>query len=924
MSVRQLCLSITAIILLSSNSNASIVVSGIPHTENQPFPFALGSFYHNPQTLWFFVGAGETPSAAYRDMSISYATPMGSNFVGIMPETITINDVPGQPNPLFGAAIEHLSFSEKGIITTTQAQKNVLCLLKYYTSLSSILLYTAGPLKDADGNISQGIIALEGNPQNNVFGLILLPATGNFGDTGSQVSFGGFVSTPDPEKPSISHTTLTIDYGGRIERSTPALKVGSNLASIGSSATIHLAENFIPLNDENAKNLAPHFYVGISAIGGPGITDGVRGILMNASVPITPEGSLEANSIVGGIGPNTAVHINHLNTLHTSTELHYLVIAGGVGTESETDRTVYALPLTIAGTLAHKNAIPITVYHTLGSFWYRCFITPAQVPGDLFSPDHITDIYRARVGGNASLPGPIASLWTAKDNVFVSINENNAPERGGIFCSQGIFDTTGCLQGWTDWRRVNGLCEPVVYGATNQLTGNTWAAVHDAQNSVNTIVRTEWDEKSPFPQAVTHLFADQRPGTQGLIDFPLQHPAFDQTIGNRISLIVATGYNRIALIQSGSDTADGFFTATQEISHIHKDVMGGIGIIPEGTEAIIIEGARVAGLGGIVTADIVSDDTYSWLVVGGNGGLAILARPDGTGWPKGTLGAHFSGLPADATFKGIGKTRNVRKVIADGNNIYFLSDNEARRFTVSPSSVAAALDGETIGTLLASEQSLRIVLGDNILLSDMIVSGPVALIGTSNGLVRVGNERSIALDDASTLDWQYIALPESSMPVTRFYVVSPTGMQNTWATTPSGGNIYVVSGNVSLSQTRIHRFAIKGSVENISDTTVQLFQDHFRHDVNPSFFFSRGDYRNYVAYDGTIFYLTRSHYHPYGKSVGLASLESTGAWLRTGRAFAENGTTNLVELQGSAMGQPVHRSAQGSMITSGSSMYSNE
>lgn len=940
MSFKQLCLGITAAILACSACNASTIISGTPSAEQQPFPFALGSFYYNPQTLAVFVGAGTVPGTDYRTMSISYANAAGTAFSGLTPEKVKLNGVATQPNPLFGAVISQLSFSDKAIVAVSQTQPNILYLIRYYTSPTTMEIYSAGPLKDANGGTSQGVIALAGSPHSTIFAFALLPATGSFGDSGSQISYGSLFSVPDAPGSKTSHMALNITNGIRIERSSSLLKIQSDLASIGSTATIQIAERFIPLPEEVLLEQTPLTYIGITAVGGSGATDGVRGVVANVGAAIAPDAAIEANSIIGGVGPNAEVHINQIKTLYTSTQLHYLIVAGGVGTAAETAQSVYALPLSLSGVLAKKTAIPQTAYNQSGGFYYRYLNDPAAAAGDLFSPNSTSDIQKARVGGTATLPGAISSLFTTKDSVFVTIDADGATTLGGIFCSQALFDSLGRIQGWTNWRRVNGFTTPTAWATMDPLTGNVWAAVHGESDILNTILRSSWSANGAFTASVNNLFLDQQPGTQGLIDFPHELTAFSQILGNRISVILATGYNRIALIQSGADmgiiapavTAEssrqtrlpGFFTPTQALTSTYKSTTGAVGTFPTGTDSIVISGGALDALGGIVTAEIVSDGTYSWLLAGGNGGLAVLARPDSSGWVQGDLGGNFFGLPSDAAFRIIGNFRDVRKVIADGANIYILTNTECRRFTASQANFAAATMGQELGTLLASSTSLETVFGGAALLSDLIVSGPLALIATNRGLVRVGNGQSIALDDAATLNWQQIFLPEAAAPVTRFYLISPTGMQNEWATTASGGNVYVLSGAVGRSQTRVHRLAVTGLTTSITDDTVQLFEDHFMRDVNPSFFLSRGDYRNNLAYDGTICYLMRSRYHPYGTVNGAPLMESMGAWLRTGAAFVEQGATALVAPTGADMGPLIYRSAQGSMMTGGSSMYANE
>lgn len=898
----------------------------MPGEQAEPFPFAIGKVYYNAQTHSLFVGAGTTPGDDYRTMSVSWADPTGTSFTGITPEKVILNDVANQTDPLYGATINQLSFTKKMPLIVTNEQQNVLYAMFGYGSGSNTKIYQSDPVLDANDAVSQGIIALDGKTADAAFSYVALPSIGNFGDSGSLVGICSLVSIPDPLDTKKTKLVFRTQLSGRVEKSSDALKIGSDLVSMGNTVALHHAESFEPYADEELiASSFVHIYTGISGIGGALGTDGIRGVMLNMGTAITPNTALESNSIVGGIGANTEVHINCIEVLYTSTQLHYLVVAGGVGTVEDTSRTVYALPLHWSGALAKKNAIPITKYTEFDRFWFRYFNDIAINQGDLFSPNEISDIHKARVGGDKSLPGPIKTMFTSKDTVFVTIDTDNVPEFGGIFCSQALFDAIGRIQGWTNWHRVNGFTTPTPSAAVDNMTGNVWSAIRDSHNVLNTIIRSKWDSAGTFVTAVHDLFSDQEPGIQGLMDFPYQHPSFNQTTTDQISIIVATGYNRISLIQSGGyNTATGFLSPTMALEHPHKNTTGGIGVFPANTDSITISGGMLSNMGGIVTADIVSDSTYSWLVVGGNGGVAILARPDGSGWTSGSLGTYFSGLPTDAAFKIIGNFINVRKIVADGANLYILTETECRRFVVSQANIAAATAGTQIGTLLASSSSLNAIFGLNATLSDMVISAPVGLIGTSRGLVRVGNGHSVAIDDYSTLNWQLISLPESVGPISRFYVISQTGMQNEWATKPSGGNLYVLNSAVGSAQARVYRFAVTGSTTSITDETVVLFADHFIKSVNPSFYVSRGDYRNNLAYDGNIFYFMRSHFHPYPPQDGHALVEALSPTLRTGIPFVEQNARRVVSSNSTAMGPLVLRSAQGCMITGGSNMYTNE
>ena len=186
----------------------------------------------------------------------------------------------------------------------------------------------------------------------------------------------------------------------------------SNALHIGNS-TISILNNAVDLNwYSNIRCLYTALTInaqGSPAQGGQAIVVGmwaqdtiktaddknfVRSAFLLRSITFPSVFAPGVNNIVGSIGDNVTIAIHQTRPLLTTTVLNYLVILGGVGTQDQTRRSVYALPLVkradlFNGMLAKKDAVPHTFYHE-GSevrIAERGFIDLATKPGDLFTAD---------------------------------------------------------------------------------------------------------------------------------------------------------------------------------------------------------------------------------------------------------------------------------------------------------------------------------------------------------------------------------------------------------------------------------------------------------------------------------------------------------------------------------------------------------
>ncbi|NJL73297.1 MAG: hypothetical protein HC888_18060 [Candidatus Competibacteraceae bacterium] len=115
-------------------------------------------------------------------------------------------------------------------------------------------------------------------------------------------------------------------------------------------------------------------------------------------------------------------------------------------------------------------------------------------------------------------------------------------------------------------------------------------------------------------------------GIQGLIDLPRSHQAFSQTIGSGISLIGATGYRQVALLQSGHDVANRF-TPAKSLNHCAISSNGTTNALVPGTsDGLVVSGGALDQLDAIITMALPFDTNNSWLAVGGARGMAILGK----------------------------------------------------------------------------------------------------------------------------------------------------------------------------------------------------------------------------------------------------------------------------------------------------------
>jgi hypothetical protein len=696
---------------------------------------------------------------------------------------------------------------------------------------------------------------------------------------------------------------------------TPALTIAGKLSAIA------------PMVDLFYDRDLGRLYGALDVTAGENEQDGARALVVGQVVEgkliftsLAPDAAFVGNKhIVGGRGAHARIALHKVRTLQTRTHVRYLVVVGGnEGAGIITKRSVFALPLvdnmasTAHGKLASVRAEPMTLFHKEQApfgFKMRLFAEEARESEDLYT----VNSPQARVGGSQELPGDITDIAIAGDSVFASVGENGTV-KAGIFYSQALFDTQGAISGWTNWQRVGGIAQKILGLAYDHDRGNFWYIPKKA--SPHTVHRTAWSNgETEFEKTISTLFKKEKRGIQGLFSFPVDTEAFTKNRGSRLSLLVATGFNKILLVQTAHDTKQGFGPLAFDAHSLGKYKEGALQNFVSGVSALSIQGGVLKTLGPITSAAVVSDGISGWLVVGGAGGVAVLTHNNGAGWDASVgLQSGFHGLTSGMTFKLLGSYSNVRKLISDGNILYILTPTTFERIVITSHATMVCQESSSVVLARAGQELLTKVSS----FSDVVVSGPLALLATSEGLLRSGNGVTIQnATDAKEIQWKEVELPESigsvhmQGPVSRLYAVTKTGRLRDLE---KGGNVYALNAYVGTSQAQVYRLWVQVNQE-VSDDSVRLLPDFFVKD-SKTFFVDLGDYRNYFVTDGALMVVSRS---AYGDSDAL--LELLPARLKSGQRFGARTSTQVPLLNkgdhARSIGQLVRESASGRWIVPG-------
>lgn len=534
-----------------------------------------------------------------------------------------------------------------------------------------------------------------------------------------------------------------------------------------------------------------------------------------------------------------------------------MVVVGGNGAFATTQSNVYALPLvnntnatnvvdmTTQGTLANKN-VPPTQYFAQGTqrLLHRGVIVPATTPADIFTSDSIPANNPAIVGAGPLAAGPIEDLIIVGDTVFVRVVTPAAGQNPGIFYSQALLDDQGQIASWTQWQRAAGTIQPVFGFGYNDAQATITMMFGANTASINTVQRTQWAEGNAagmYPLSVT--LAGQFPlvdgGIQGFFDVPQNAPGL-----NDISVIMATGVNNVALIQTGQNNAGTFSPVVGAAFENPQLFTEGTLTADANAYVVVISGGALQEVGPLVGAEIATNGPggdQGYLFVGGAGGLAVLTDQNGQGWNTAVgLGQQFAGLTQGMSFKQVGDYPFINSLTYDDNFLYVVTDTQVYRLDLTDPTFPAT----TIATLESIGQTAQGTFFDG------IFSDKFALLATNNGLFRVGDGNNIQTALTPTdVGWVPVIVPEGYGPVIYLQGISTTGRSQDVAR-GQGGAVYALSAYLGKYRAQVNRYRVNPVDTSVVDETTITPVGDLTYQNTLTSFINFGGPRNLFTTDG--------------------------------------------------------------------------
>ena len=868
---------------------------------------------------YFYVSSAQALAGDARPYALA-GTTLGATinqpggFVPFAPEKVTLNGQALTANPLYGAQIVQMGMVGSQPIAVRAGVAGTLCwITSKLSATTQTMVSNTTALKDANAANANGVIVLANNVGTAITGAgntLFVAVKPNGGDFGANNSGIAVLTKTD--------STLTQEkavHGDDVN--IKAVKFDKTIAELNmdNQDDITNLANTIDLHWDSALQ---RLYIGtqIEEIGAG--KSGARSVVIGyvhdqgangkklRLTPIAPTTAFTPNNIreIVGVRSEDRVKIytyrNHV--MHTSTGLSYLIVHGSSSDPDNNLWDIFALPLvdesanpansswktsTTHGTLAKKNTTPTDYYASASNgisyFYKRGFQTPATAAGDLLTDQDVA----AKVGRGA-VPGAISSMQVYKDAVFVSTFQGVGGEKPGIFYSQAIFDVNGVIVNWTAWQRV--YYSPTVLDddaikafAFSPTKGQLFTLEGD---DTDTVKRTEWSDGANdgtlggtaanaslgFIEKISAQFPQEQGGIMGLFDFDKTNPFFNQADNANLSLMVATGYKKIAIIKTGTDV-DGTLNPTiGDFSTDQRTFTAGAldansiegGAITNNTEIITVSGGALNDLGAITSAAITGDignDNRGYLVVGGTGGVAVLRTAAFAGWQ-----AHVAGLTKDLAtdlgttryFQKIGNFTNVKKMwnavtTANPYVLYVLTDKALYR-----------IDSSTLGqanptiTLIATIAGLG--LPSYASFSDFVASKRLGLLATSHGLYRTGNGNNISTAANETaVGWTSVTLPTSYTSIVKLLPLSKSALPYQFAD-GAPGQVYYIAGKVGSHASALGCLAINDASADVGAATVQSVVNPATKaidgTVNHAPLAFLGNYRNCFVTNGGSFLVT--------------------------------------------------------------------
>lgn len=582
---------------------------------------------------------------------------------------------------------------------------------------------------------------------------------------------------------------------------------------------------------------------------------------------------------------DTFATVHKTRVLSTSTAKKYLVINSDISTGNVKNK-IFAVPLIeptyekvieteiVDGKTVEKEITRVANEESVGKIADKGnFLNRASSAANMTLA---TDAAALVGGGDAPNDATvdIEVFFVSGDSVIIGLSGSTA-NKSGFFKSTALFDSQGKISKWTPWQRVMGRTDVILGGGFDpnpeNLISNSTNSLYmyltnDSSGNPNTVKATQWGKDPSGDFGLGELIEVQFPidqgGTFSLFDFDEQTPSFKAGDDN-LGLMVATGYKKIMLIETGTQVAGGVFTPNRGDfttgALLSTDGSASAGVA--GSKTMIVSGGVLDDLGPIDTADVSRVDAAAgagsrgYLFVGGRNGVAVLSEANGDGWDT-TAGVGlkrgFVGITSTMSFKQLGSFSNVRKVVCDDEYVYVLTTNALHRMSLAIAANFSAV-GATSPTFITIASSSVVTGNANSTFYDVLISSKIALLATREGLFRIGDVRSVkTVTSATDANWTEVLISIGSDSVSLGIVTQLDLMSAVKGTFFQGGELYVLVSDPAYNLASVFRFVLAdtrtATVSGVSIVPVKEANDIV-------YFMALGRHRLFFRSDGvTVFH----------------------------------------------------------------------
>ena len=833
----------------------------------------------------YYLGARNKDQGAASVVHSYVITNTSTAILNIAPETTKINGAEtATDNPLYNANISGFAAMGTSLVVSTSTHNEeytatpsgfnqLLCKISDVNAGSTISVNTVF-LNDINGDNTYSITAIEATPAHIFAAVEGTNATG-FTNAGIALVYeSANVLTP--------LNAVTGAVGNLAKDLSEAWSTNQSVVAINDLHwDVATSRLYVALNITRASAAATAQLSGL-------LVGRLTAGTINYKIEFEPAITLslfpvnDATRIVGFRQDNTTANrcaIHKVKTMHTSTNKSYVIVNGDVGTATSFETYVYALPM-VRQEYSDSTALTVANVGKIAKLTDQR--TPVAAAADMTLKTHAA----AKVGQGVAVDN-IEDMFVLGDTVFVCLAGSTADKKG-IFQSTAVFETDGLIRTWTPWQRVMGSTDNVYGGMLDYATGNYWYLSGSSNSNKDTIKVTMWGQGdsdllgqlcTTLPTELPQTYA----GVHQLFDFDEKTTGF---VTDEFSMMVATGYQKVVVIQSGKD--DTVFTplAGSEFNSTNF-----------ATNTRVFETTAIQNIGPVCCAEIsrTSGATEGWIFVGGYGGWGVLRNStSGNGWDASTGLSALSTLDT-LSFKKIGTITQIRKLATNSTTLYILNPSGLYKITMSAANFKDS--ATTSPTLVTSPTNISELASDDSLL-DFMICGNFGVLATTNGLFKINLTTEVVTEILSSES-------NSLGPVMHLsYTSTARGGDNT------SGNLHALASNISTDLSTVVRFNIDSTsytfsaITECKDTAAASNKDYY---------LPFGTFRTSYFTDGALAFNTLPKHFGDTTFLNMTNMYSN-------RTAIRNSIKSInLDLASTAynIGTPVRNSASGAFIIPG-------